>query len=151
MNRPFTAPVPNVSTGCVAPAASGFNYYRALRQRSSTIHLGFAMVRQPLTLRIVRLKNGEKPMLKTLAAIGFGTALMLCPVIASAQTAASPAATPNVAPSSSASAAKEMQNMDTKHHHHHHHVIHHHVIHHHHKPMKKMDAPMAAPDAAPAK
>ena len=76
-------------------------------------------------------------MIKILAAIGLGSALMLAPVVAFADDAApaAPAADAKMAP-------KPMM------HHHVHHVVHHHVVHH--KMMKKPAAkPADAPDAAP--
>jgi hypothetical protein len=82
-------------------------------------------------------------MLKTLAAIGLGSALLFTPVIASAQT--SPPADPTAAPASAT-----MERPAPKHHRHHramHHkkmmMHHHHKMMHHKKMMKKMEAPAA--------
>jgi hypothetical protein len=77
-------------------------------------------------------------MIKILAAIGLGSALMLAPAVAFADDAAAPAADAKMAPKPMA----------------HHHVVHHvvHHVHHvaHHKMMKKPAAkPADAPDAAP--
>jgi hypothetical protein len=87
-------------------------------------------------------------MIKILAAIGFGSALMLVPAIALADDAK-----PADAPKADATMAPAAPMM----HHHHHHADkmavavkhhHHHHHHHHHMMMKKMDAPAApAPDA----
>jgi hypothetical protein len=76
-------------------------------------------------------------MIKTLAAIGFGSALMLAPALALADDAAPAAA----APAAAAPAAPVM------HHHHHHH--HHHVVVHHHHHVKKMEKKMDKPADAP--
>jgi hypothetical protein len=82
----------------------------------------------------------RKSMIKILAAIGLGSALMLAPAVAFADDAApaAPAADAKMAPKPKA----------------HHHVVHHvvHHVHHvvHHKAMKKPAAkPADAPDAAP--
>jgi hypothetical protein len=76
-------------------------------------------------------------MIKILAAVGLGSALILAPVVAFADDAA-PAADAKMAPKPMA-------------HHHHvaHHVVHHKVVHHHvvHHKMKK---PAAKPADAPA-
>jgi hypothetical protein len=121
-----------------------------LTMRSSAIHVGFSMVDKRLTLCIVRLANGEMPMLKILAAIGFGSALLLTPVIASAQnTTAAPtgAVSPHTQP---AGEGHDSGTMIKKHrviHHHHHMMMHHKKMMK--KPMmEKMDAPAA--DAPPA-
>jgi hypothetical protein len=79
-------------------------------------------------------------MIKILAAIGLGSALMLAPAIAFADDAAAPkpdATAPAMAP-------KPMM-----HHHHHHHamvvMVKHHHHHHHHMMKKPMDKPTEAP------
>jgi hypothetical protein len=79
-------------------------------------------------------------MIKILAAIGLGSALMLAPAIALADDAAAPAADAKMAP-------KPMAHH--RHHHVVHHVVHHKVVHHHvvHHMMKK---PAAKPADAPA-
>ena len=85
-------------------------------------------------------------MLKTLAAIGLGAALILAPVATMAQTAApAPAAMP----------AKPVVHHKVVHHkvvHHkmvHHKMVHHKVVHHKVKPMAKKPMPAPAPAATP--
>lgn len=79
-------------------------------------------------------------MMKILAAVGFGSALMLAPALALADDAA-----PAAAPDAKMAPAKPMMH----HHHHHHMVMHKKVVvhHHHHHMMKKPEAKPAAPDA----
>jgi hypothetical protein len=81
-------------------------------------------------------------MIKILAAIGLGSALMLAPVVAFADDAA---------PAAPAADAKMAPKPMVHHHRHHvvHHVVHHKVVHHHvvhHHMMKK---PMEKPAEAP--
>ena len=77
----------------------------------------------------------ENIMLKILTVIGFGSALMLAPVLAFADDAA-PAPDAKMAPA------------PMMHHRHHHHMMHHHMMMHHHTMHHHMmKKPMAAPDA----
>ena len=80
-------------------------------------------------------------MMKILAAIGLGSALMLAPALAFADDAA-PAA-----PAADAKMAPAPKPMHHRHHRHvvvHHHVVHHHVVHHH-----MMKKPVEKPAEAP--
>jgi hypothetical protein len=86
-------------------------------------------------------------MMKILAAVGLGSALMLAPVLAFADDAAVPA------PAADATMAPKPMHHHRHHAHHvvHHHVVHHHVMHHHaaHHMMKKPAKPMEKPAEAP--
>ena len=77
-------------------------------------------------------------MLKILAAVGLGSALMLAPAVAFADDAA-PAA-----PAADAKMAPKPMMHHHRHHHVMHHVMHHHVMHHH-----MMKKPMEKPAEAP--